>query len=276
MIPSGPTSEDAGPFPTPVQAAGLTLFAALLRGILFLLLVGSFGGRLAFSGIATLLAFGLVFTFAAPRLGNDPARALGFRPASVAAWLSVPFLWAGVLLTSEINNGVIALFPLPEAAVDGPGIAGVLSLLELLAVLVFVLPAVEEIFYRGLLHPGLAQGVGAGRAVLLVALLQGGAAALRLPHLLPEVAATGVLLGVLRQSSGSLLPGLLLAAGFGMTRVLAEVGAFGIPGFDDMTAAHTPLGWLLAAGFSVGIGLALCRRAAHSPRSPDPDPTATR
>jgi hypothetical protein len=64
---------------------------------------------------------------------------------------------------------------------------------------------------------------------------------------------------MLRESSGSLLPGLMLAMLFGVTSVLAGLDTFGIPGFDDTTVPHTPLHWLALGAVATGVGIGLCR-----------------
>ncbi len=60
-----------------------------------------------------------------------------------------------------------------------------------------------------------------------------------------------------------------------MVGVGAAYGVFGIPGFDETAAAHTPLGWLVLAALFTGAGLRLCRFAgantATIPEKPDND-----
>ena len=94
----------------------------------------------------------------------------------------------------------------------------------------------------------------------------------------PVVAARGLLLGLLRESSGSLLPGLVLNVLFGAIAVLAMREFFGIPGFDDSESAHTPLLWLTPAAISTGAGIGLCRalllareRLERAERPPGPN-----
>jgi membrane protease YdiL (CAAX protease family) len=130
-------------------------------------------------------------------------------------------------------------------------------------VLCVVLPAAEELFFRGVLQPGLAQRIGPARAIGLVAALQGLASAFRVPQLFIEVIAQGLLFGFLRQGSRSLLPCFALGALVGVVHVLGIAGLLGIPGFDDTSAPHTPPEFLLPAAVLVGIGLLLCRQAAQ-------------
>ena len=70
---------------------------------------------------------------------------------------------------------------------------------------------------------------------------------------------TGLVFGLLRECSGSLAPGLVLNVVFGAVAVLASYGVFGIPGFDNLEAAHTPLVWLVPAALATGVGLRLCQ-----------------
>jgi hypothetical protein len=96
--------------------------------------------------------------------------------------------------------------------------------------------------------------------VLATALLAGLAAlALGGPWQLQRSLSMGLVLGVVRESSRSLLPCLVLHAGFGVVFVLASFQAFGIPGFDDLTSAHTPILWLTPAALATGAGLRICQ-----------------
>ena len=73
------------------------------------------------------------------------------------------------------------------------------------------------------------------------------------------VSIEALVLGLLRTASGSVVPGLVLHMAFGLCSVLATAELFGIPGFDDISATHTPLEWLVPAALFTGIGLRLCR-----------------
>jgi membrane protease YdiL (CAAX protease family) len=247
-------------FPAPLQAALLALAAGFMRAIVALLLASSFGFRIGIVGIATIVGFGLAFAFAAPRVPAPPAASLGFGPASRWAWYAVPLLVPILLLVSELDNAV----PGPDPAPPGSPL-DVPAWIELSLVTVAVLPICEEIFFRGLLQPGLVSALGAAPGVLGSALLQGATwLVLSGPRALLFPVCTGIVLGILRQSSSSLLPGLLLHGLFGVTTVLAQAGVFGIPGFDDTQHAHTPLEFLAPAALLAGVGLGLCRLAGRS------------
>jgi membrane protease YdiL (CAAX protease family) len=264
------------PFPSVSQAVALTLLASIVQGFLLLLLVGQHGGRVAFLGMSAIPAFGLAFALGATRLPGSPALALGLVRAPSRAWLAVPFLCAGLLLTSEIHNIVLHFFPYPEEMGEATRPEGFLAVLEWAVVLMLVLPTTEELFFRGLLQPGLVRRAGAGRAILLTSALHGLTAFLvRGPHVALSIAVGALLLGFVRHSSGSLLPALGLNVLFGFVTLLATLGAFGIPGFDDLTAPHTPLGWLAPAALCVGFGLALCRELGGASPGPGPVPPPT-
>ena len=272
MIPDKEKAEAApAPFPTPVQALAVTLFATFLQGIVLVLLASRYGFRVALLGISAILAYGFVFSRVAPRLGPNPAPALGFVRPPPRAWLAIPFLCAAVLLVSEINNLVLARFPLPESTGETPKPDDLLSILEWAGVLVLVLPLIHEIFFRGILQPAQVERLGVVQGIAFVALLEGGSAGLvGDPRLLPEVAATALLFGFVRHATGSILPALALSGLFGAIRVLGILEVFGIPGFDDMSSPHTPLEYLAPAALLVGIGLSLCRGSTGGPGLAEP------
>jgi membrane protease YdiL (CAAX protease family) len=218
--------------------------------------------------MTTIVAFGAAFALAAPRLPASPGPRLGFVRTSRWAWLAVPLLIPSLLLISELENIARALGPAAAGTAEGGAASG---WLEAALVLVLVLPICEEIFFRGLLQPGPVHKLGAARGVALTAALQGATWGIPLlgEGLGPFVLFTGMglVLGVLRQASGSILPGLALASLFGLISALASARVFGIPGFDETGAPHTPLQWLAPAALLTGVGLGLCRVAARSPAS---------
>ena len=150
------------------------------------------------------------------------------------------------------------------------------SFLALVLVSVFVYPVAQELLFRGALQPLMIEALGARKGILFTALLNAIAISIAIfnPWALAPTALNALVLGVLRHTSGSLLPSLLLHVSWGVLGVGAAYGAFGIPGFDETAAAHTPLGWLVLASLFTGAGLRLCRFAAPaqaSPEEPDDD-----
>jgi membrane protease YdiL (CAAX protease family) len=257
--------EGSPPFLTPGWAVMLTFFAAFLQGSIALILMqGTDGSRASLFGLASLVAYGLAFAIGAPRVPAPPGPNLGFRAAPTQAWLAVPFLVSVVLLASEVDNVAKLLAPPPPELAEGKPPEGLATVLEWMLVFALVIPVIEEVFFRGLLLPGLRSAWGPVGGVGFMALLNGAAASLAAgPWALAYATPVAAVLGVLRLCSASILPGLLLNVSIGFVAVLAARRAFGIPGFDDTSAAHTPLGYLLPAAFLVGIGLRLCRAAGR-------------
>lgn len=275
MIPLPDRRETDGPFPTPSGAVLLAIIAIAARFMSAEFMTPLLGARPAVSGMSVIVGYGIAFGFAARNLPPSPGTRLGFGPARSRAWRAVPFLLCSVLLISEVDNVLQEFLPLPDelrpAAVRDPA-----GLLERFLVLALVIPFTEEVFFRGLLQPGLVASLDRVRGVALTVGLQGaGALVLFGPWVLPFALGYGLLLGLVREAGDSLWPPIALRVGFGLITFLAYAGAFGIPGFDDTTEPHTPLAWLLPAALLLGVGLALCRAALRSdapytPPSPEP------
>ena len=147
-------------------------------------------------------------------------------------------------------------------------------LLELALVLIVVIPVIEETFFRGMIQPPMVErlgrvgGIASSTALSALAVLWIGG-----PWMMLFRVANGLLLGFLRECSGSLLPSIGLSCAFGALTVLATRQVFGIPGFDDMEP-RTPLsrGWC-PRPCSTGAGLRLLPGTASAQRgrcrSPD-------
>ncbi len=271
MIPSPEPAPEAPPV-TPGFAVRLTLVVALSQVILILML-GSMGFSAgpASLGIATILAFGIAFRLAVPRIPSPPEVHLGFVRPPPMTWWAALFLLASVLLVSEADNIVKEVFPLPEellASSEPP--ESVAYALGLALVLVVVLPTAQELLFRGLLHAPIVRLWGSARGIVFISALNALAFALMNPWALAPVLTSALVLGILRQSAGSLLPCLLLHALFGLVTFMAAHEVFQIPGFDDTSAAHTPMLWLGPAALLSGIGFGLCRAAASGPSTPLP------
>ncbi len=264
MIPLPEEGENHGLFPTPSGAVVLAIIALAARFMSGEFMAGLMGYRPAVLGMSAIVGYGIAFGFAVPNLPTPPGPRLGFQRAARRAWRAVPFLLCSVLLISEIDNVVQEFLPLPEA-LRGPDVADSAGLVERFLVIAMAIPLVEEVFYRGLLQPGLVMSLDRVRGVALTTALQGaGALVLSGPWVLPFALGYGLLLGLLREAGGSLWPCLALRVGFGVVTFLAYIGSFGIPGFDDMSGSHTPLVFLLPAALLVGVGLGLCRAALRS------------
>jgi membrane protease YdiL (CAAX protease family) len=252
----------------------LGLLAPLLHwlAIVVLVLIG-FRGSVPVVGMAALLAYGGIFALCAARFARPPAQQLALVAPPAVIWVAVLFLVPALVLSSEIDNQVKALVPPPVLA-DPPPVEDPLPfrLPTIAIVLVAVLPAAYELFFRGVMQPLAVTRLGVVWGVAVTALLSavassatGGPAA---PWAIAPQFALALVLGVLRQASGSLWPPLALHVLTGAVTFGAELRLFGIPGFDDIAAAHTPAPWLAGAALSTGIGLALCRAASRASQGP--------
>lgn len=218
-------------------------------------------------GIGIIVGYGTAVLLAVPRISSPPELWLGFVTPPRVAWLAAGLLIPAVMLASELDNVIKTLLPAPSRD-PRPELSG-FELFELAVVLIAVVPAAHEIFFRGVLHTALVTRLGAPIGVCVVAGIAGISGGLFAGPSTPELiagllqsTALALVLGVLRHCSGSLWPCLALSAALGGIGWLAAQNAFGIPGFDDISAAHTPLLWLAPCAASVGVGLGLCRAMA--------------
>lgn len=148
--------------------------------------------------------------------------ALGARPANPAL---VPFfavLGAGLYpLLARVDERIAAAFPssaeelaIAERLVAAPTTAARISVL---ACLVLVIPAVEELFFRGMVFGALVKGRGPWpqRGALVVVATASYFALSRMdPRALPSAFALGLCLGWLRAGTGSVLPAIVAHAAY--------------------------------------------------------------
>jgi hypothetical protein len=247
----------------------LALLAPLVHvlAVMVLSLVG-FRGSVPVVGMGALLAYGGIFTVCALRFRRPPLQQLALVRAPATAWVAVAFLAASVVLSSEIDNLVKAAWPLPselvapgEAVETSDFVGSTLAVVELA-----VFPLAYELFFRGILQPLAVARIGVIAGILLTAMLSGVASGLVFGGLfgVAPAFANALVLCVLRQASGSLWPPLALHALTGLVILGAQYQLFGLAGFDDTTAAHTPLEWLAGAAILTGIGFGLLRIAARA------------
>ena len=257
--------EPSDRFPTPAQVLLYAVVAAGLRGLLTGLAAAPDGVRPASLGMGTILAFGAVLFLVAPRLTPPPGWTLGFRPSPRLAWFAVPLLVPSLLLVSEVDN--LAKPFLPALPTNGdaalPELLGPLALLEWALLLCVINPVGEEVLFRGLFQPTLVRTWGSRGGVLASAALYAGTGVLVFgPASLGFALALGLVLAIVRESAGSILPGIVLHGLFGVVSLFALSESWGIPGFDDTSAAHTPFEWLFFAALFTAAGLWLCRASA--------------
>ncbi len=275
------SEEGARPEPSPPLPPRFGLALAVLTGLfqgtalLFLAALG-FPFGIGLVGMAALLAYGAAFALCIPRIAQPPTLGLALLRPPRLAWIAALMLVWALLLSSEIDNLVKLVIPVPEA-MQAPDGSAPSSFLALLLVSVFVYPVTQELLFRGALQPLMIETLGPRRGILFTSLLNALAVSIAVfnPWALAPTTLNALVLGVLRHTSGSLIPSLLLHASWGLVGVGAAYGAFGIPGFDETAAAHTPLGWLALAALFTGAGLRMCRFAGLNPSTvpekPDDD-----
>ena len=265
---------DSEPRP-PLTLAFVFVLALLapLSHLLWLILFEKIGVRFVPSilGMSALLTYGAMFALCAARFRQPPARQIGLVSAPASAWLAVLFLVAAIVLSSEIDNVIKMLVPPPPPAPPEPDAAHVRpQLLAAAAALVWVgvFPVAYNLFYRGVLQPLATTQLGVIPGVLLTAVISGFGASF-VPSLMalgPWPFAPGILnaliLCILRQSSGSLLPVIALDSLWGLAQLGAAYQVFGLAGFDG-AGAHTPARWVTGCAALTLVGLALCRTAAR-------------
>jgi uncharacterized protein len=248
----------------------LALLAPLVHtlAIMILLLVG-FRGLIPVVGMGALLAYGGIFSLCAARFTRPPMLQLALVRPPAVAWLALFFLLPSIVLSSEVDNWVKAFYPPPLLPDPGPGIETPPFLGPTLAIVfIAVLPLAAELFFRGVMQPLAVGRLGIFGGVLLTTVLSGlarGATGFGAPWEIAPACVTALVLCILRQSSGSLWPPIVLHVLVGVAAFAAQYQVFGIPGFDDMSARHTPLvPWIAGAAASTLLGLVLCRLASRS------------
>lgn len=256
----------------------LALLAPLLHVLcaMLLSLIG-FRGTVPIFGMGALLAYAGIFSLCALRFRRPPLQQLALVRAPVSAWIAVAFLSASIVLASEVDNWVKVFFPVPAEllATDGaevPPFFG--TTFGIVRIVVF--PLAYELFFRGVLQPLAVARIGSVGGIAITALLAGVASGLVFGGLwgIAPAIVLSLVLCVLRQASGSLWPPIALHALTGALTLAAQFQLFGLAGFDDTTAAHTPLLWIVAATISTAIGFALLWFASREDLD-EPDPPLT-
>ncbi len=271
-------------FPTAGSAVWLTLLASMAALMVVVLLAGEDGNvSVAALGLSLVIGFGGIGTLVARTVPPPQAERLGLRIAPLRFVVPILLMIPITLLASELDNVVRALLPAPDAQVidavvkERMGVDGGLDRLGALILSVGLAPVIEEWFFRGVLQQGIVAQLGAVPGIGLAALLFG------LSHGAPSMsfqawlaAASGAVLyglafGLLRQTSGSLLPAIVMHA---LVNALGAAAMwfpdrFPVPGYNA-PGDHTPLAYLLPGAASVALGAWLALRL----RVPDPVRTA--
>ncbi len=303
------------PSPTPSGALVATLAATCITWASFLILLPVAGATLGLAVGATLGLGGMAALLVRT---VEPPGDFGLRGLRPAIALVIALAAPAVVVTSEIDNWVAEILPRPEAleqasAKTGPptpadagapdpdaidaepslpsadgGTAsetdedvplGALAALEVLLFAALLRPVLEEFFFRGVIHQGLAPVLGTLRTVFATALLF---ATLRAsfglgdPYAMTTLGAQalveGLFLGGLRVATGSIFAGVAYQAATQTLGLVAVsfAGAMPLAGFNA-EGAHTPFAIVLACALSAGFGLRLAFRVGAAPL---PEPKA--
>lgn len=230
------------------------------------------GPRMAV-GIAATIGYGLVGILAlgeSPRAGGSR---VGLRPFPRRSWLSIVLLVPALLLAMEVEAlvrlafgraGGVGVFEWSRGLITG---ASGLPLIGSMVLFVVVVPAMGEWFFRGVVQHLLVEGLGRMRGVLTTSLLYAVAVAgTRSPFsswlaLAAAAFGLGVLLGVVRIASGSVVASALLHGGFNLVGVVAWIVAptTAVPAFTGPGSSLPPVA-LVPAAISVAVGSLLLRR----------------
>lgn len=268
------------PYPGPLQAVLLTLLGAFLASAADAVAQPAVGPTAAL-GLATVVGLGAAGAVGATRIPRPHGARVGLRGLRARQILSLLLLLPVALVASEVDNAVLATFPAPDAPQLAqqvleklPTDAG-LAFLESLLVAVGLVPLVEEWFFRGVIQQGLVARLGARGGVLLTALLFAlghagpGLSPASWGALVAQTFVLGLVFGVARHQTGSLLAGVFLHVGVNLAGVLALAYAsrVPIPGYNA-PGPHTPAALIVPAALSVGLGLVLLARE-RAPRIPE-------
>ena len=135
-----------------------------------------------------------------------------------------------------------------------------LSALVIVFAVAVVAPVIEELFFRGLLLPGLAERYGAGLALTLTSLAFGVIHAEPAAILYATVA--GLVLGAITLRTGSVLPAIAMHAATNAMPILVPERLLRIRGFNTVSEEvyHLPLTLLMGSALVAAASiLALAR-----------------
>ena len=177
------------------------------------------------------------------------ADAIGLRPTHPALYLLALLLGVALQVPADWLQFLVGkVWPLPAEMLEEQhrmlSMSSPLQRIMVPFVVAGLGPAVEETFFRGVLHTGLRKTHGSVIVVLIVSALFAGAHAS--PQLFIPLFAVGLVLTVLRAMSGSLFPSLIAHMAFNAVAVISLMMQGDTP--DD---ASQPLPLPISAG---GIG----------------------
>lgn len=165
---------------------------------------------------------------------------------------------------AELGNLMAEIFPrsleeqLTQQRLVTP--RGPLSALAIVAAVVVVAPLTEEVLFRGLLLPGIAERYGAPLALGLTSLTFG--LVHGEPGAIVYASVAGLVLGAVALRTGSTLPAIAMHAATNAMPVAVPERVLRIPGFNTVSedVYHLPLPLLLGSGLVVAASLLLLAR----------------
>lgn len=270
------------PFPTPLQAALLTLLGAFFASAVAIAASQSMSPTSAL-GLGTAIGFGAAGALGAANVPHPHGVRVGLRGIAGRHVLPILLLLPAAILASEVDNVVKALLPAPDApqvveeTLEKVSVDTRLAMIETFVVVVGIVPILEEWFFRGVVQQGLVANAGVRGGIFLTALLFAmghGGPALSLQAWAALVAQTlvlGLVLGYARHATGSIVAPILLHVGvngFGVLS-LAMPTWIEIPGYNA-PGDHTPLALLVPSALAVAAGLGLlARERVETPPPPE-------
>jgi membrane protease YdiL (CAAX protease family) len=271
------------PFPTPFQAALLTLMGSFFAGAV-VIVASEWMTPTAALGLGAVVGLGAAGALGASNIPSPHGARVGLVGLRARHVLPLLLLLPMALVASELDNVVRVFLPPPDAPQVAQQVLEKLptdtrlAMLETVVVVVGLVPLVEEWFFRGVLQQGLVANAGARGGIFLTALLfamghgSPGVSPQSWAALVAQALLLGLLLGFARHKTGSILASIVLHVGVNGLGVLALAlpGLIAIPGYNA-PGAHTPA-WLLVPSLaSVALGIFLLAKETPPP-IPDPPP----
>jgi membrane protease YdiL (CAAX protease family) len=260
------------PFPTPLQAALLTLMGSFFAGAVALVAMEWTSPTVAL-GLGGVLGLGAAGVLGAANVPPPHGARVGLRGLAARHLLPLLLLLPIALVASEVDNVVKVFLPPPDApqiaqdVVEKLPTDTSLALVETLVVAVGLVPVLEEWFFRGILQQGLVASVGARGGIFLTSLLfamghgSPGVSPQSWAALVAQALVLGLVFGFARHVTGSILASILLHVGVNGLGVaaLALPGLLVVPGYNA-PGTHTPVAVIVPALLAVAAGLALLAR----------------
>ena len=268
------------PFPSPLQAALLTMMGSFFAGATALIAAQATTPTTAL-GIGTAVGFGAAGALGAASIPRPHGVRVGLRGLRLRHLLPLLLLLPTAFLASEVDNLVKLLVPAPDAqeiaqeALDKLPTDTGLSIFETVVVAIGIVPLVEEWFFRGVIQQGLIANTGVRMGIFLTSLLFAighggpGISAQAWAALAAQTLVLGLVLGYARHATGTILASTFLHVGVNALGVLslALPTLLVIPGYDA-PGDHTPL--LVLGPSAVAVALGLWLLARETPESVPP------